>query len=84
MDIFAPSNGPFSMPHQATNSKRAKPIPSLGNCPKAKAVSGLPTFIMILDMWMFPKIGVPENGWFIVEDPIKMDDLGVPLFLEIP
>ena len=30
------------------------------------------------------KIGIPENGWFIVENPNKMDDLGVPLFLEIP
>ena len=30
------------------------------------------------------KIGVSENGWFIVEYPIKMDDLVVPLFLEIP
>ena len=31
---------------------------------------------------MFPKIVVPQNGCFIVEDPIKMDDLGVPLFSE--
>ena len=33
-------------------------------------------------IWVFPKIGVPQNRWFIRENPIKMDDLGVPLFSE--
>ena len=31
---------------------------------------------------MFPKIGVPKMDGLYMETPIKMYDLGVPLFLE--
>ena len=37
-------------------------------------------------IWMFPKIGVFPPKWMvkIMENPIKMDDLGGPLLLETP
>ena len=37
-----------------------------------------------LGIWVFPKIVVPQNGWFRRENPIRIDDLWVPLFLETP
>ena len=45
--------------------------------PCGEALENSPFFI-----WMFPKIGVPQNGWFIMENPINIDDLGVSLFSE--
>ena len=35
-------------------------------------------------IWVFPKIGVPQNGWFIMENPIKWMILGYPYFWKHP
>jgi len=38
-------------------------------------------FLKFSYRWVFPKIVVPQNGWFMMEIPIKMDDLGGTIIL---
>ena len=37
-----------------------------------------------IDRWVFPKIGVPQNGWFIMENPIKWMIWGYHYFRKHP
>ena len=41
------------------------------NCHIACCKEYQTTDLVYLNIWMFPKIGVPQNGWFIMENPLK-------------
>ena len=41
-------------------------------------------YYVYIYIWVFPKLGVPQDGWFIIENPVKMDDLGYHYFSETP
>ena len=56
-----------SLEHPSKPPHRLMYYVTRGNLATSKA-----TFFI----WVFPKIGVHQNGWFIMEIPIEMDDLG--------
>ena len=38
-----------------------------------------------IGLWLFPEMGVPQNGWLLIENLAKIDDdWGYPNFLEPP
>ena len=90
--------GGWPSPTSTTNNPNLKSLPCCCSTPSAhqRRINSLYWGKMIppkkltknpypyWGIWMFPKIGVPQNGWFIMENPIKMDDMRVPLFKETP
>ena len=80
ISTFPPSILFTFWPQRWPRLKRAETGSSWGivGWPKVKDPHGrhLVSWIFWRHIWVFPKIGIPQNGWFIMENPVKIDELG--------
>ena len=69
----------FSPATEARYLQRQRPVPGVMVTAKKWQDQG---DLIILSYGGFHKWGTPIAGWFIRENPIRVDDSGVPLFQE--
>ncbi len=76
--VLLPRSNPQTPPCPRLGWDRLGTLPSFGGSPWNCFMEHL--------ICMFPTIGVPQNGRFIMDNPIKMDDLGgiYPYFWKHP
>jgi hypothetical protein len=47
--------------------------------PTSRGRDFLHEFAIIYGDFKYPKMGVPQNGWFLMQNPIKINFLGTPI-----
>ena len=79
-DVLKPPIGKFTFGYNIHLDR----IRVFHNCARTESFKGLSDYCVVIaygNIWVFPKIGIPQNGWLKMENLIKLDDLGKPTIL---